>query len=434
MRRRSRDGGELSAHSEQPNSARRAPSPAREKDGTPAYLPYGRQVIEEDDIAAVTEALRADFLTTGPLVEQFERALTSTAGAAGAVACSSGTAALYMAARALGLGPRHTVIVPAITFAATASAPHLLGARIVFSDVDPSTGLMRAQDLEEALRRCPAGLADAVFPVHYAGQSCDMAEIARLARTRDMKIVEDAAHALGTAWIGNGGALTPVGANAHGDLTIFSFHPVKTIAMGEGGAVTANDPELVRRLRNARNHGITRDPAEFSFASGAFDSSGAANPWYYEVQAPGFNFRVSDINCALALSQLKKLARFIETRRRLVACYDAALLPLAPLLRPLDREPRSHTAWHIYPVRIDFVSLRRERSTLMRALAENGIGTQVHYIPVHRQPYYARACGNLALPGAEAYYASTLTLPLHAGMQEADAERVAAALRLHLGF
>lgn len=394
----------------------------------PSFLPYGRQLIEEEDIAAVAEALRGELLTTGPLVEQFERALAHTLGAADTVVCSNGTAALYMAARALGLGRNHTVIVPAITFLATASAPHLLGARIVFSDVDPKSGLMRVTDLEEALSRVPDGTAEAVFVVHYAGQSCDMPAIAALARARKLKIVEDAAHALGTAWIDPDGAVVPVGANAHADLTTFSFHPVKTIAMGEGGAVSANDPDLARRLRLARNHGICRDPAGFVHPKDAFDTNGVGNPWYHELHAPGFNFRAPDINCALGLSQLKKLARFVQRRRILVAAYDEALAPLAPLISPLKRDTRSATAWHLYPVRIDFAAAGIERGALMRALAAQGIGTQVHYIPVHRQPYFRMRYGAADLPGADDYYAKTLSLPLHAGMTDADVARVVDAL------
>lgn len=396
------------------------------------FLPYGRQVVEEDDIEAVTEVLRSDFLTTGPVPARFEHTLAATVGSADAVVCSSGTAALYMAARALELGPGKTVIVPSVTFAATASAPRLAGANIVLSDVDPATGLMRAEDLEAALSRAPRERADAVFPVHYAGQCCDMKSIGALARARGMRIVEDAAHALGSALIEEGGTLTPVGANLRCDLTIFSFHPVKTVAMGEGGAVSTNDPELLRRLRAARNHGIVRSPGEFAFSARAFDSGGVPNPWYYEVEAPGFNFRVSDINCALGLSQLKKLARFVEYRRQLAACYDELLRPFSPAIRPLAREKHSHTAWHIYPVRIDFASLKRERGPLMRALASEGIGTQVHYIPLHMHPAYA--VEGLKLRGAESYYAATLSLPLHAGMSAWDAERAVRSLTRNLGL
>jgi|SRR5579871_4765625 len=400
--------------------------------GEETVLPYGRQCIEDDDIEAVATALRGEYLTTGPFVGRFEQRLASFTGAREAVACSNGTSALYIATRALGLGAGDRIIVPAITFLATASAPHLAGAEIVFSDVDPESGLMRACDLEAALERAPA--ARAVFPVHYAGQCCDMEAISAVARVRGMHIVEDAAHALGTALASGDGALLPVGANAYCDLTTFSFHPVKTIAMGEGGAVTANDPALSARLKQARNHGITREANAFARSDAAFDETGAANPWYYELESPGFNFRISDVNCALGLSQLAKLDRFVARRRTLAAIYDELLRPLSPLVTPLKREARSLTAWHLYAVRIDFDALKVSRATLMRALAADGIGTQVHYIPVHRQPYYAARYGVPHLPGADAYYAATLSLPLFPGMQDADAERVAAAVARHLGL
>jgi dTDP-4-amino-4,6-dideoxygalactose transaminase len=293
---------------------------------------------------------------------------------------------------------------------------------------------MRASDLETALARVDQGRASAVFPVHFAGQSCDMPAIAEIARARGMKIVEDGAHALGTAWKGTGNSLVPVGASLNSDLTIFSFHPVKTVAMGEGGAVTGNDPDLIRRVRLARNHGITREPSEFTRTDSAVAANGAANPWYYELTEPGFNFRTSDINCALGLSQLKKLPRFVAKRQHLAQCYDTLLAPLRNVVRPLKRYPRSLTSWHIYVVRIDFSAVRTERSDLMRALSSEGIGTQVHYIPVHRQPYYTGRYGAQVLPGAESYYASTLTLPLHAGMEEADVARVVSTLKRHLAL
>jgi UDP-4-amino-4,6-dideoxy-N-acetyl-beta-L-altrosamine transaminase len=397
----------------------------------PRFLPYGRQLIEADDIAAVAEALTGDYLTTGPLVERFEKALCEITGARHAIACANGTAALYLAARALGLGPGHIAIVPAITFLATASAPFLAGAEVIFADVDPQTGLMGPRQLEEALARAPMGKPGAVFPVHYAGQSCDMAALSALARAEGLLVVEDAAHALGTQWRDAEGALRTIGGNDYADATIFSFHPVKTIAMGEGGAVTVNDSAVAEKLRRLRNHGITRQAQAFTVPD-AFDETGLAHPWYYELDAPGFNWRASDLHCALGLSQLGKLSRFIETRRRLVAAYDAALAPLAPLARPLGRVAASHTAWHIYPVRIDFAAAGLTRAALMRALHAEGIGTQVHYIPVHRQPFYAEQNRGLRLSGAETYYAGTMTLPLHAGMTSEDVARVAEALAHHL--
>ena len=396
----------------------------------PAFLPYGRQVIEDDDIAAVTQALRGDFLTTGPAVARFETALADYVSAKHAVVCANGTAALHMAARALDLGPGTKIIVPSITFLATANAPHMNGAEIVFADVDPNTGLMRPQDLKDAIAR--AGKAHAVFNVHLNGQCGEVEEIARIARAHGLKIVDDACHTLGGAYIGANGAINRIGANAHCDLSVFSFHPVKAIAMGEGGAVTTNDPAMAKRLVLARNHGLTRDPNDFANKDCAFDAEGTPNPWYYELGEPEFNWRANDIQCALGLSQLARLDRFLARRRAIVARYDALFSSFAPVVRPLGRTRDCLPAWHLYVAQIDFEAAGISRAALMRALHSDGIGTQVHYVPVHRQTYYTERCGNTSLPGADRYYAQALSLPLSAGMDESDAERVVHALALHL--
>jgi UDP-4-amino-4,6-dideoxy-N-acetyl-beta-L-altrosamine transaminase len=397
-----------------------------------AFLPYGRQVIEDDDIAAVAEAMRGELLTTGPYVARFEAALCKTVGAKHAAVCANGTAALHMAARALDLGPGTKVVVPAITFLATASAPHMNGADIVFADVDPETGLMRPQDLDAALTR--AGHADAVFNVHLNGQCGAIEEIAQIARGHGAKIVDDACHAIGTGFVDSNGQVSHIGSNIFCDLSVFSFHPVKSIAMGEGGAVTAGDPDLARRLVLARNHGMVRDPAQFRNIDDAFDADGLPNPWYYELQQPEFNWRANDIQCALGVSQLGKLDRFVARRRGIAAAYDTLFAPYAPLIRPLARTRASLPAWHLYVVRIDFERAGLTRAHVMRALAERGIGTQVHYFPVHRQPYYAGRFETPTLPGAERYYDRALSLPLSAAMTPDDAQRVAEALASVLGF
>jgi len=400
------------------------------KQTTRAFLPYGRQVIEDDDIAAVAEVLRGDYLTTGPAVARFETALAKCTGADHAIVCASGTAALHMAARALDLGPGTKVIVPAITFLATASAPHLNGAEIVFADVDPDTGLMRADDLAAAIAR--AGRADAVFNVHLNGQCGDIEAIAGVARAHGLKIVDDACHTLGASFVAEDGSISRIGANVFSDLSVFSFHPVKAIAMGEGGAVTTNNPDMAKRLVLARNHGLTRDPADFTNRADAFDTSGEANPWYYELVAPEFNWRANDIQCALGTSQLAKLDRFLTRRRTIAAIYDTLLAPCAPILRPLARTRACLPAWHLYAARIDFKSAGISRAALMRVLAADGIGTQVHYYPVHRQPYYAVRHGRSKLPGADRYYDHALSLPLSAAMTTEDAVRVVDALMRHL--
>ena len=396
------------------------------------FLPYGRQVIEEDDIAAVAEAMRGELLTTGPYVGRFESALAKTVGAKHAVVCANGTAALHMAARALDLGPGTKVVVPAITFLATASAPHMNGAEIVFADVDPDTGLMTPETLAEALER--AGHADAIFNVHLNGQCGAIEEIAQLARDHGARLVDDACHSLGTGYVAADGSATTIGSNAFCDLSVFSFHPVKSIAMGEGGAVTTNDPELTKRLVRARSHGMTREPADFVNRDDAFDESGAPNPWYYELVEPEFNWRANDIQCALGLSQLGKLGRFVARRRAIAAAYDSLLAPLASILRPLARTRRALPAWHLYVVRIDFAAAGISRAQLMGDLAALGIGTQVHYFPVHRQPYYAERFESPVLPGADHYSARALSLPLFASMTQSDAETVVLALTGTLGL
>jgi UDP-4-amino-4,6-dideoxy-N-acetyl-beta-L-altrosamine transaminase len=391
-----------------------------------AFLPYGRQVIEDDDIAAVVEALKSEYLTTGPRVAAFEQALSEATGAKHAIACSNGTAALHLAARALNLGPGTTTIVPAITFLATANAIRLNGGAVVFADVDPDTGLMRPRDLTEALSRCPDGSANALFNVHYAGQVGDVAEIYAIARNHGMRIVDDACHAIATTYTVQGTSRR-VGDNGLSDMTCFSFHPVKTIAMGEGGAVTTNDDTLAKIVARDRTHGMTRDPSEFVQADEAVEA-GVPRPWYYEMDAPGLNYRVPDILCALGVSQLKKLGRFTARRRDLVARYDAEIARLAPLVKPLARTPGVDPAWHLYVALIDFRALRTDRTTVMRRLGAERIGTQVHYLPVYRQPYYREMAPELTLPGADEYYRRTLSLPLFPTMSDEDPARVVGAL------
>ena len=248
---------------------------------TPPFLPYGRHSIDESDIAAVSAVLRGDWLTTGPTVEAFETALAEAVGARFAVVCSSGTAALHLAALALGVGPGDRVIVPTLTFLATANAPHLAGAEIVFADVDPDTALLTSEALEAAFQRA-GGPVRAVFPVHMNGQTCGMRALAEIAAKHDAVIVEDACHALASTYKIDGEEY-PVGACSHSTMACFSFHPVKTIAMGEGGAVTTNDAELCERLRQLRNHGMNRNRHQFACPEEAFDAHGEAHPWYYEV-------------------------------------------------------------------------------------------------------------------------------------------------------
>jgi UDP-4-amino-4,6-dideoxy-N-acetyl-beta-L-altrosamine transaminase len=392
-------------------------------------LPYSRHAIDEDDIAAVAKVLRGDWLTTGPAVREFEAALARQCGAEHAISCSNGTAALHLACLALGLGPDHTVIVPSMTFAATANAARLTGAEILFADCDPDSGLMGPAQFADALAqlRRAGRRAAAVFPVDLAGQCADLEAIAAQAREQGLAIVEDACHALGTTYQRRDGNQAMAGSCADSDITVFSFHPVKTIAAGEGGAALTRQRELAQRLAMFRNHGVNREPAQFTDKEAGFESapgSAKVNPWYYEMTALGLNYRLSDINAALAKSQLAKLASFVAARQRLAARYDARLAAFAPLVTPIARQPHCRAAWHLYSVLIDFDAAAMSRGQLVRALEERGIRTQVHYIPVHRHPYYRERYGSLSLPGAEAYYRRTLSLPLFVGMDEHDVDYV----------
>ena len=387
------------------------------------FLPYGRHEIDEDDVAAVAKVLRGDWLTTGPAVEAFEAALAAHTQAIYATVCASATAGLHLAMMALRLGPEDRVIVPSITFLATANAARHVGAEVVFADVDPDTALLTPAMLEAAVARA-GGKARAVLPVHFGGRTVDLAGIAAVAERHGLAIVEDAAHAIGTTYGRGNAPRTPVGNCHYSRMAVFSFHPVKTIAMGEGGAVTTNDPALRESLARFRNHGMVRDPAAFENRDLGFDADGRANPWYYEMPEPGYHYRATDIQCALGLSQLGKLARFAERRRRLMDRYRQLLAPLAPIVRLADPPTDCEPAWHLCTALIDFAAAGVTRAQVMEALRGRGIGTQVHYIPVHLQPHYRRRYGTLSLPGAMAYYARCLSLPLFPGMADVDVDRV----------
>lgn len=374
------------------------------------FLPYGRQTIGDDDVAAVVAALRADMLTTGPLVEAYEAAFANSTSAPHAVACNSGTAALHLAVLSSDLSPSDAAIVPSITFLATANVVRMTGAEVVFADVDPDTGLMTVETFEEALRRVPAGLkVKLALPVHVNGQLCDMPALAAYAISRGVSLIEDACHALG---------VKDVGAAAHSQAACFSTHPVKAIATGEGGVVTTRDAAGAVRMRQLRSHGMMRPVAT---------SENVPAPWIYEMHEVGWNYRLPDILCALGISQLGKLEGFHRRRAEIAALYDSLLAPLAPVLRPVARRRTGH-GWHLYPVLVDYAAFGTTRQKFVTALREQGIGTQVHYIPVHTQPYYRARYGSFMLPGAEAYYARCLSIPFFPALTDDQVRRVASAL------
>jgi UDP-4-amino-4,6-dideoxy-N-acetyl-beta-L-altrosamine transaminase len=385
---------------------------------THAFLPYGRQSIDQADVEAVTRALRSDFLTTGPLVHEFETAFASACGGAYAVASNSGTAALHLAALALQLGPGDSAIVPSVTFLATANAVRMTGADVFFADVDPDTGLLTPATLRVALQRSRrSGVrVRAVFPVHLNGQICDLVGLRNVAGD-DIALVEDACHALGEA---------DVGACVHSVAACFSTHAVKAIATGEGGVTITANSILAERMRALRSHGMVRDPTLLEQKSLAYDD-GVRNPWYYEMPGFGWNYRMPDVLCALGLSQLSKLPKFAARRREIAATYDRLLAPLAPVIRPVPHAGRH--GWHLYVLLVDFGALRMSRRVVMERLQSEGIGTQVHYIPVHLQPYYRKLYGALSLPGAECYYSRCLSIPFYPALKEDDTMRVEQALR-----
>lgn len=380
-------------------------------------IPYGRQSINQADIDAVIEALQSDFLTQGPTVPRFEEHAAAYCGASHAVAVNSATAALHVACLALDVGPGDLVWTSPITYVASANCALYCGAEVDFVDIDPRTYCLSIERLAEKLERAEAAgrLPKVVIPVHLAGQSCDMAGIQELARRYGFRTVEDASHAVGARY--RGGA---VGDCRFSDIAVFSFHPVKIITTGEGGMALTNDAELARRMALYRTHGVTRDPAEFERP--------ADGGWYYEQQALGFNYRMTDIAAALGASQLNRLDEFVARRRALAVRYDE-LFGNAPLKRPWQHSD-TQSSWHFYVIRVDADA----HSAAFDRLRERGIGVNLHYIPVYLQPFYRRlGFGPGLCPEAEAYHREAITLPLYPGLSDAEQGQVVAGVKTVLG-
>ena len=395
------------------------------------FLPYGRQVILEEDIAAVVGVLKSDFLTQGPAVGRFEQALANFIGCKHVVVVNSATAALHLAYHAIGVQAGDAVIVPAITFAATANAAVYCGATPVFADVDPDSGNVTAQTVQAAIEVAKTrGLTPKlVVPVHYGGMPVEMAAIIKVAKSHGAKVFEDACHALGGQYRSEGGSWQKAGNWMEGSCgASFSFHPVKHVATGEGGALATNDDAIAEKARLWRTHGITKDSAKFRLKDQAHDSqSDEAFPWYYEMQDLGWNYRLSDICAALGESQIKRLPLSVEKRIQIAGWYDELLKEL-PVIRPSFGNDVAKHAWHLYPVQIDFKALKIARRDVMAKLRQDGIGPQVHYIPVPSLPFYKER-GEKAPAGAQLFYERELSLPMFTDLNREDIKRVCVSLR-----
>ena len=381
-----------------------------------APIPYGRQSVSEDDIQAVVNVLRSDWLTQGPAIEQFERAVATFCGAGYAVAVNSATSALHIACLAAELGPGDTLWTSPNTFVASANCGLYCGAGIDFVDIDPRSYNLSSAGLEKKLAAAKKSgtLPKVVIPVHFSGQSCEMARIDELSKEYGFTVIEDASHAIGGTYQG-----TPIGGCRFSEMTVFSFHPVKIITTGEGGMILTNRRDLYERLLRLRSHGITRDPGLMT--------QEPDGPWDYQQIELGFNYRMTDLQAALGASQMTRLEEFVARRHELARRYDRLLSDL-PLTLPWQA-PDGYSAFHLYVVRVDGTRTGTSRRRLFDTLRDANIGVNVHYIPVHTQPYYQQMGFTAGMfPEAERYYAEAISLPMFAGMTEEQQDRVVKVL------
>lgn len=389
-------------------------------------IPYGKHHIDRDDIEAVVEVLESDFLTQGPRVEVFEQAVADYTGARYAIAVSSGTAALHLAAMAAGVAPGNALVTSPITFVASANAGIYAGGEVLFADIDEDTVNLSPAELGELASGHPE--IQAVVPVHFAGLPCDMPAIGKAVAETGAVIIEDAAHALGASYPDGG----RVGNCRHSLMTVFSFHPVKAVAAGEGGMITTNDEAVYRRLLRLRSHGINKLDDPFELPEQGM-TNGVKDPWYYEMQELGFNYRITDIQCALAISQLKKLDSFVARRRELVRQYDARFAGFENC-RPAQKSGRSLSAHHLYVLRIDFKGKGINRAEVIQKLREKGIASQVHYIAVPAHPFYqSKGFSPDGYPAAKAYYEQALTIPLFYDLTDVQQDYIVETFRELIG-
>ncbi|PFK99384.1 UDP-4-amino-4,6-dideoxy-N-acetyl-beta-L-altrosamine transaminase [Bacillus thuringiensis] len=378
------------------------------------YLPYGQQQIDKYDIQAVVDVLKGDFLTTGPMVQQFEEAIAKYVGAKYAVSFSNGTAALHAACYAAGITEGDEVITTPMTFVASANCILYQGAKPVFADIDNETYNISPKSIEEKI----TNKTKAIIPVHFTGQPVELEAIKKIAKKNDLIIIEDAAHALGATYKNK-----KIG--SIGDMTMFSFHPVKHITTGEGGVITTNNPLFYEKLVQFRTHGIERNPKKLLENHG---------PWYYEMQFLGYNYRITDIQAALGLSQLSKLDSFIKIRKKYVDIYSKEFSCLSEIIIP-KQLPQTSSSWHLYIIRLNTKLLKCNRKEFYEALQRENIGVNVHYIPVHLQPFYQKLGYEKGIcPQAENVYEEIITLPLFPKMTEADVWDVIQAVRKVLLF
>ncbi len=383
-------------------------------------IPYGRQDITQDDLDAVRDVLTSDFLTQGPRVPKFEQTVAATVDAAHGVAANSATSALHIACMALGLGPGDWLWTVPNTFVASANVGIYCGAQVGFVDIDPDSFNMCPDALATKLEQAEAAgtLPKVLIPVHLTGQSADMERIGALAKRYGVRVIEDASHAIGASFAGE-----PVGCCAHSDITVFSFHPVKIVTTAEGGVAVTQDAELAARMRRAASHGVTRDPNLMTHES--------HGPWYYQQIELGYNYRMTEMQAALGISQMRRLADYVARRTAHARAYDAALADL-----PLDlprQDPRCASAWHLYVIRLRLDEVAQSHRDVFEALRAAGLGVNLHYIPVHTQPFW-RGFGfrDGDFPNAESYYARAISIPLFATMTDAQRKEVCAVLKATL--
>ncbi|MBF0542976.1 MAG: UDP-4-amino-4,6-dideoxy-N-acetyl-beta-L-altrosamine transaminase [Candidatus Riflebacteria bacterium] len=400
---------------------------------TGKFIPYGRQCIEEDDIAAVVKVLKSDYLTQGPAVESFERDFGKAIGVEYAVSCANGTAALHLACLAANLNPGEKHLTTPITFSADANCARYCGADVIFGDIDLFDLTLDPKICRKILERQRQANrpVKTIVTVDFAGHPCRMSEFSKLKKEFNLIWIHDACHSLGAEWVDENSKTWKSGEWPDIDMTVFSFHPVKHIATGEGGMVTTRSRKFANELKKLRTHGITKSVDEMIFPELAKEPNGSINPWYHEMQILGFNYRLSDLQAALGSSQLQKLSRFVRERRRIATKYVNLFKEFEGVIFQGEC-PNSKNSHHLVVAMIDYKKFGITRGEVMRKLIEHGIGTQVHYIPVPLMPYYRKISSNVEIPNALSYYEKALSLPCFPSLMDEDVEKISKTMKMVL--